>query len=165
MLDLRRYLNVAPMLSAWDLNTSETASLPSANRRPARVQIPILPALAASLAATPTGHLCLLTTAEGKPFTAAGFGNWFRAQCDAAGLDGCSAHGLRKVATRRLAEAGCTDEEMMAITGHRTRSELSRYSRGASQKIGAKAAFAKLMAKGADGEQTTVKPHAGIVKP
>jgi integrase len=39
------------------------------------LQIPILPPLAASLAATPTGHLCFPTTAAGKPLTAAGFGN------------------------------------------------------------------------------------------
>jgi hypothetical protein len=36
----------------------------------------------------------------------------------------------------------------MAITGHKTRSALTRYSRGASQKIGAKAAFAKLVKAG-----------------
>jgi hypothetical protein len=48
----------------------------------------------------------------GKPFTAAGFGNWFREQCNAACLPHCSFHGLRKAASVRLAEAGCTPHEM-----------------------------------------------------
>ena len=50
--------------------------------------IPVHPALQAVLDATPSEHLTFLTTAYGKPFTAAGFGNWFRDQCDAAGLPG-----------------------------------------------------------------------------
>jgi hypothetical protein len=40
--------------------------------------IPVLPALREILDATPSGHLTFLTTAFGKPFTPAGFGNWFR---------------------------------------------------------------------------------------
>jgi hypothetical protein len=47
-------------------------------------------------------------TGHGKPFTAAGFGNWFREQCDAAGLPQCSAHGLRKAAAVRHAINGAT---------------------------------------------------------
>ena len=38
-------------------------------------------------------NLALLTTAYGKPFTAAGFGNWFRDRCNEAGLpEHCTAH-------------------------------------------------------------------------
>jgi integrase len=130
------------------------------------VLLPIHPRLAASLAATPTGHLCFLTTAAGKPFTAAGFGNWFHDRCAEAGLMGVSAHGLRKVALRRLAEAGSTDSELMAFGGHKTRSEITRYTRGASQRIGARAAMARLMAsQGEDREQLVVKPALRTVKP
>ena len=50
------------------------------------------------------GALNFLCTAQGQPLTAAGFGNWFRDACNAAGLNNCSAHGLRKAAARRLAE-------------------------------------------------------------
>src|SRR5262245_40005924 len=46
--------------------------------------------------------------------------HWFRQECDRAGLPNCSAHGLRKAAARRLAEAGCTAHEIGAITGHIT---------------------------------------------
>src|SRR4029453_16436721 len=48
--------------------------------------IPVLPALQAIIADTPKDNLTFLTTQFGKPFTSNGFGNWFRIQCDAAGL-------------------------------------------------------------------------------
>jgi integrase len=75
----------------------------------AALAIPVHPALQTVLDATPSEHLTFLMTAFGKPFTAAGFGGWFRRQCDRAGLPKhCAAHGLRKAACRRLAEAGCS---------------------------------------------------------
>ena len=46
----------------------------------------------------------------------------------------CSAHGLRKAAARRLAEAGCTMHEIAAITGHASLSEVQRYTKAADQK-------------------------------
>ena len=42
-------------------------------------------------------------------------------------------HGLRKAAARRLAEAGCTDRQIMSITGHKTAQEVGRYTRSAEQ--------------------------------
>jgi integrase len=42
-------------------------------------------------------------------------------------------HGLRKAASRRLAEAGCTPHEIAAITGHRTLKEVERYTREVNQ--------------------------------
>ncbi|MBX9747531.1 MAG: tyrosine-type recombinase/integrase [Hyphomonadaceae bacterium] len=97
--------------------------------------LPIHPRLAQSIAAaSPTG-LFLLMTEYGRPFSAAGFGNWFRAQCDAAGIEkGYSAHGLRKAAGRRLADAGATAHQIMAVLGHRSLSEATRYTRGADQR-------------------------------
>src|SRR4029450_11534023 len=35
----------------------------------------------------------------GNPFPVAGFGNWFREQCDVANLHHCTFHGLRKAAS------------------------------------------------------------------
>jgi len=96
--------------------------------------IPIHPALAAIIAEIPADNLTLLTTKTGKPFSAAGFGNWFRDRCNEAGLAHCTAHGLRKAAARRLAEAGCTMHEIAAITGHASLSEVQRYTRAADQK-------------------------------
>jgi integrase len=63
--------------------------------------IPIHPELARVLAAVPKTDLTFLRSARGKPFTAGGFGNWFRARCNEASLPQCSAHGLRKAAATR----------------------------------------------------------------
>jgi site-specific recombinase XerD len=106
--------------------------------------IPVHANLAAIIDETPSAHLTFLTTQFHQPFTAAGFGNWFREQCDAAGLPQCSAHGLRKAAARRLAEAGCTEHEIAAITGHASLREVARYTRAADQKRLATAAMAKM---------------------
>src|SRR5262249_10668830 len=54
---------------------------------------------------------------------------WFRRQCDLAGLSRCSAHGLRKAASRRFAEHGFSDREIMSWTGHRSHREVGRYTR------------------------------------
>ena len=87
-----------------------------------------------------------------EPFTAAGFGNWFRAQCNTAGLPQCSAHGLRKAAARRLAEAGCTEHEIGAITGHASLREIVRYTKAADQKRLAVAAMEKVKAGTSSGQ-------------
>lgn len=80
----------------------------------------------------------------GKPFTSDGFGNRFRKWCNEAGLENGSIHGLRKTASAMLAQSGCTEQEIMAITGHRTSKEVIRYTRSASQKVRAANAMQKL---------------------
>ena len=98
------------------------------------LNIPIHSALAEAIAGTRLiGTATFLTTQFGSAFTAAGFGNWFREQCDKAGLGHCSAHGLRKAAARRLAEAGCTAHEIAAITGHASLREVQRYTKAVDQ--------------------------------
>jgi len=99
-----------------------------------RLSLPIHPALQAELDAMPADRLSFLATAEGRPFTPDGFGNWF-ADCvrEAGVTKGCSAHGLRKACARRLAEAGCTPHEIAAVTGHRSLREVERYTRAADQ--------------------------------
>jgi hypothetical protein len=68
--------------------------------------------------APPSDHLTFLVTAKGEPFTAAGFGNYFRALCDAAGLPKrCTTHGLRKAAATYFAEKNATDHQLMAWFG------------------------------------------------
>ncbi|MDD2869781.1 hypothetical protein [Neomegalonema sp.] len=52
-------------------------------------------------------------------------------------------HGLRKNATIELAEAGCTEAEIKAITGHETSAMIALYSKGANQRRVAKAARRK----------------------
>jgi integrase len=109
----------------------------------AELTIPVHPELAAIIAATPSGHLTFLTTRFDSPFGASAFSHWFRDRCNEAGLPHCSAHGLRKAAARRLAEAGCTAHEIGAITGHASLAELVRYTKAADQRHLAEAAMTK----------------------
>ncbi|MFC3705650.1 tyrosine recombinase XerC [Devosia honganensis] len=100
----------------------------------AMLSIGLHPVLAAELALAKKSDLTILLTQFGKPFTANGFGNRMRKWCDSAGLAECTSHGLRKAAARRLAEAGCSNKEIMAITGHQTDKEVTRYTKAADQK-------------------------------
>ena len=107
----------------------------------ARLAIPVHQDLRAILDGADKTNMTFLVTSFGKPFTAAGFGNWFREACNAAGLPKqCAAHGLRKAACRRLAEAGYSVNQIAAISGHKTLKEVERYTRAASQKLLAEAA-------------------------
>jgi integrase len=106
--------------------------------------IPVTPALAAALDATPSEHLTFLVTDRGQPFEPMAFTKWFRRCCDAAGLPkACSAHGLRKAACRRLAEAGCSANEIASISGHASLREIERYTRAADQARMARHAVAR----------------------
>jgi integrase len=113
--------------------------------------IPILPELMLVLDALPKTNLTFLVTEPGASFTSNGFGNWFKDRCREAGLPQCSAHGLRKTATVRLVEAGCTNEQIRAIAGHRSDSSLRPYTRKADQAKLAKQAVATLL--GSDHER------------
>jgi len=110
----------------------------------ATLAIPVHPHLQAVLDATPSEHLTFLVTATGKPYGGNAFTEQFRNWCDAAGLpQRCKPHGLRKAACRRLAEAGCSANEIMAISGHATMKELVRYTKAADQARLARNALAK----------------------
>ena len=119
------------------------------------VDVPVLPDLKAVLDALPKDNLTFLVSERGGPLTPESFTNWFRdmveAVVDEDGKrllpDGLSPHGLRKAACRRLAEAGCTPHQIMAISGHKTLSEVTRYTVAASRKDLAKQAMASLGGK------------------
>jgi integrase len=104
--------------------------------------LPIAPELAQALTHVPRTNLTFLLNAHGAPFSE-GFGKWFRNRCIEAGLPQCSPHGLRKLAATRMAHAGCSDRELMAVFGWRSMSEVSRYVRAADQARLAEQAFAK----------------------
>jgi len=125
-----------------------------------RCQIPILivagflsrlprytvhPDLAAVIEETKSEHLTFLTTRGGKPFVPGSFANWFREMCNKAGLSGLSAHGLRKAACRRLAEAGCSANVIAAISGHASLREVQRYTAAADQARMARTAIESMM--------------------
>ena len=108
------------------------------------LDIPVHARLREIIDATPGEHLTFLTTKSGKPYSGNDFSEQFRAWCDAAELPPvCSAHGLRKAACRRLAEAGCSANEIAAISGHATLSEVQRYTKAADQARMAQNAMAR----------------------
>jgi integrase len=115
----------------------------------AHLEIPVHPKLREIIDGMPTvGVKSFLVTHFGKPYTAPGFGNWFREQCDAAGCPDVSAHGLRKATARRLAEIGCTAHQIASITGHASLSEVQRYTKAADRKRMAQEAMKKLIEGG-----------------
>lgn len=90
--------------------------------------VPMLPTTKAALKALPAQPIKhLVTTSFGKPFSVAGLGNKMREWCNDAGLAHCSLHGLRKATSRRVAEAGGTDAEGQAVTGHKKAETFVRY--------------------------------------
>jgi integrase len=109
----------------------------------AQVDLPVLPELRAALDLAPVG-MTFLITGRGIPFTAEGFGCWFRQCCTEAGLRGLSAHGLRKAAATRLADHGATAHELMAVFGWSTLREAERYTRAANRKALASGVMCKL---------------------
>jgi len=117
-------------------------------RKPQSQDLPILPDLATAIEAGPVGDLTWIVTHTGKPYTAEGFGNWFRRQCDKAGLPHCSAHGLRKAGSTFAAENGADPFQLMAIYGWRTLKEAERYCRAARQKKLAAEGMSKIQGKG-----------------
>jgi integrase len=109
------------------------------------VSIPILPILAATLKAGPCGDLAYIVGENGRPLTKGGFTVVFRRACRAAGVSGFSAHGLRKVAATRAANAGATVTELKAIFGWSSDSMAGLYTRGADRRRLARRAMHELM--------------------
>jgi integrase len=115
----------------------------------AHLEIPVHPKLQEIIDATPTvGVKTFLVTHFGKAYSAPGFGNWFRELCDQAECPDVSAHGLRKATARRLAEIGCSANQIASITGHASLSEVQRYTRAADRKRMAREAMSKLVEGG-----------------
>jgi integrase len=112
--------------------------------KPKTLTLPILAALQRILDASPCGELNFLVTEQGKSFTGAGFGNWFRHRCIEAGVPG-RAHRLRKAGATIAADNGATPHELMAIFGWNTLIMAERYTRGADQKRLARSAMHRLI--------------------
>jgi integrase len=118
------------------------------------VTLPILPVLATTLAAGPCGNLAFICGERGEPLTKESFGNLFRAACKAAGVLG-SAHGVRKIAATRAANAGATVAQLEAIFGWSGGRMASLYTRSADRRRLALEAMHKL---GAENDARTFIP-------
>jgi integrase len=96
-------------------------------------ELPILPPLRQSIDATQIGHLVYLVTAWGRPHSVKAFGNWFKKRCREAGLEGLSAHGLRKLGAQRCAEAGASEHQLMALFGWTNPQQAAVYTKKANR--------------------------------
>jgi integrase len=121
------------------------------------VTLPILPALAATLAAGPRGELAFICGEGGKPLTKESFGNMFRDACRAAGV-AKSAHGCRKIGATRAAENGATVAELEALFGWQGGGMAALYTRAADRARLAKGAMSK-MARGTPSEHSIPSPN------
>ncbi len=107
------------------------------------VTLPILSVLAETLAAGPCGDLTFIAGSRGNPMTKEGFGNDFKKACKAAGVPG-SAHGVRKIAATRAANAGATVAQLEAIFGWSGGRMAALYTRTADRRRLAMEAMSKL---------------------
>jgi integrase len=123
------------------------------------VDLPMAPELQAACDAMPKAHLTYIVTAHGKPRSKYGLGNDFAKWATEAGLPAyCRLHGLKKGGMRRLAEAGGTAHELMAISGHKTLTEVQRYTKDADRKKLADSGMAKLQGQSENTNVTNIEP-------
>jgi integrase len=117
------------------------------------------PQLQAACGAMPKAHLTYIVSAYGKPRSKYGLGNDFAKWATEAGLPAyCRLHGLKKGGMRRLAEAGGTAHELMAISGHKTLTEVQRYTKDADRKKLADSGMAKLRGRTENMNVTNIEP-------
>jgi integrase len=123
------------------------------------VEAPILPALARSIEAAPTGDLSFIAGERGLPMAKESFGNWFREVCRAAKVPG-AAHGLRKAGATRAAENGATTTELKALFGWTDDAMPSHYTKTANRALVATGASSKMERK-RDNLSPHLSPHLG----
>jgi integrase len=131
----------------WSAYDGRTITLrQSKAREKARILvIPVHPVLKAALDAAPRTAVTICARADGHSWKIDHFAKAFAAHRAKLGLpDDMQFHGLRHSAASRMAEAGASDAQVQAITGHETRQMVELYTAGAKQKKLAKAAIAKL---------------------
>jgi integrase len=122
------------------------------------VTLPLLPVLAQTLAVGPCGDLAFIAGESGRPLTKESFGNLFRKACRAAGLENRSAHGLRKAAATRAANAGATVAQLEAIFGWSGGTMAALYTRAADRRRLAIDAMHKLENKHGDSKAAPSGP-------
>lgn len=122
-------------LASWDGEFIEVVQ----NKGGARVWVPADPRLQTALNSLPKDRLLVLVTKTGRAYKADFFRKEFRKWADAASRSGAQQaltfHGLRKTATVKLLEAGCTHAEVKSITGHRSDAIVSHYGKDANNKV------------------------------
>jgi integrase len=72
----------------------------------------------------------------------------YKQHCNDLGITPLQLHGLRKSAVIRMIEAGATEYEIMAITGHKSTSSLRAYTKGYDVARAGREAYRKVEAHG-----------------
>lgn len=125
-----------------------------------RIAIPVHENLKASITAYRSKGMALLQRDDGAPLKVRELHEIFSAAIKSAlGKESdCVLHGLRYSAARRLAEAGASAHEIMAVTGHRTLGMVEKYTREANKDRLARSAIEKLTRWRTRTEQESGKP-------
>jgi integrase len=110
------------------------------------VTLPILPILAKTLEAGPTGELAFICGHNGKPLKKTSFGNAFKEACVLAGVNENkkAAHGVRKIGATTAADNGATEKELDAIFGWEGGNVSRIYTEAANRKRASMRAAAML---------------------
>ena len=122
----------------------------------------ISPELAQELALLPRDIMVLIHHGRGLLYKPETLGNWFRDQCNAAGLPHCSLHGIRKGQATAIANGGGTEFEVMAFLAHATPQEAATYTKKADRGRLADSGLSRLT--GAKQEQTLPNLSDGLGK-
>jgi len=95
------------------------------------IKVPALPELRRLLDAAPRQSVQIVVSEEtGRPYRESAFQHEFARIRAAAGLaDDLQFRDLRRTLATALGEAGCTDDQIRAITGHQTREVVAVYVR------------------------------------
>jgi integrase len=80
----------------------------------------------------------------GKRYTSDGLSSVVRRALRRIGAEQFTTHGLRKNAAIALDEAGCTPQQIAAVTGHQSWKMIQHYTAGANQRLLAEQAIQKL---------------------
>lgn len=140
----RRELIVALNWSQWD---GECLHFPP-HKGGNAVTVPAAPALKTALEEARQEDGPIIRNSYGEPYKLPAFSVGFRAQCEKAGLRGVTYHGLRYTAATLLADAGATDEEIMSVTGHKTKAMVTKYAGKATREKRASNAIRKMVDAG-----------------
>lgn len=106
----------------------------SQNKTGAKIWVPCTDELLAVLNATERRGIFIVTGPTCAPLTYSGAAQRMTRISKKAKTTAYSLHGLRYSAASKLAELGATDAQIAAITGHKARSMVAKYSSGANQK-------------------------------
>lgn len=110
----------------------------------ARLWVPLTPHLRAALAATPRVGMTICAWGKtGKATSYRGAADIVMAVRREIGAEVYDLHGLRYTAAAELAALGCSDDLIMAVTGHKTSAMVAKYAGPARQKARATEAQGK----------------------